>query len=266
MAHPRIAGDDAGDVDGEEATTLADAGDGVGGQGHRQHDDWIERHLQRRPVDDQHDEPAANGTDQCADADLKEELADEADVGCAGQGRSGDNLDEGERQEDRDRIVRAGFDLQCRAHAVAQRDAADAQEEEDGSGIGRRQDRAEEQALQEGQPEQELRHQAEDKRGDEDADDGQGYGGKGGDTQRRQAGLEAGIEQDDGERDRADEVGRLAIVEGDAEPVLACDQTDQEEDEQQRGAEAKADQAREDRGDNERRTDENGNVHRLQHR
>ena len=55
--------------------------------------------------------------------------------------------DQRERQEDRHRVVGAGLDLQRRADAVAERDAADAEQEEHRRGVGRRDDHAEEQAL-----------------------------------------------------------------------------------------------------------------------
>ena len=78
--------------------------------------------------------------------------------------------------------------------------------------------------------------------------------------------LEAGIEQDEGERDGADEIGGAGIVEDDAaDAVLAGEQPDEKEDEEQRGAEAEADEAGEDRRDHQRRTDENCDIHQFEH-
>ena len=73
-----------------------------------------------------------------------------------------DQLDERDRQEDRHRIVDAGLHLQHRAHAVAQMDAADAEQEEHRRRIGRADDRAEQEGLQPGQAEDEPRRDADE--------------------------------------------------------------------------------------------------------
>ena len=78
--------------------------------------------------------------------------------------------------------------------------------------------------------------------------------------------AEAGIEEDDGERQAAEEIGGRRIVELQAEPVLAGDQADGEEDQQDRRAEAERDPAREHRRHDEPGADQDRQVHRLEHR
>ena len=56
--------------------------------------------------------------------------------------------------------------------------------------------------------------------------------------------AEAGIEQDHGERQRADEIGERGVVELDPQAVDAGKQPDAQEEEQQRRAEAEGEQAR----------------------
>ena len=68
-------------------------------------------------------------------------------------------------------------------------------------------------------------------------------------TKRR---AEAGIEQDDRQRQRTDDIGRWGIVEFDAEPIGAAGQSDGEEKKQDGGAEAERDQARKRRSEHQR--------------
>ena len=64
-----------------------------------------------------------------------------------GIGAGGDDLDQRDGEEDGDRIVGAGFDLERRAHAVAQMHVAGAQQEEHRRRVGRGDGRAEQEAI-----------------------------------------------------------------------------------------------------------------------
>ena len=140
------------------------------------------------------------------------------------------------------------------------------EEEEHRGRVGRAHHRAEEQRLQPWKAQREMRGGSEDRGRDDHA--------KRREHDRRQGRLlecgelcpEAGIEQDDGKRYAAEEVGGAGIVEDDAEAVLTGEQPDGEEDEQDRSAEAEGEPAGEDRRHDEPGADQNRQVHRLEHR
>ena len=148
-------------------------------------------------------------------------------------------FNQGDRQEDRHRIVGAGLDFQCRAHLVADVDAADTQQEEDGGRIRRGDDRAEQQALEpaevkkpHGRHAKEAGRQQHPRRGKRQRRDGSELEGL-------DRGAEAGIEQNHGKRDRAESVSETVIAEFDAETVNTCKQADRQKQQKERSAEAK---------------------------
>ena len=77
--------------------------------------------------------------------------------------------------------------------------------------------------------------------------------------------AEAGIEQDDGQRQRADDIGDVGIVELDAEPVGAAGKSDAKEEKQQGRAEAEGDQARKRGGEDQRGGDQRYGIECLIH-
>ena len=209
------------------------------------------------------DQPPARPTN-AAEADLQDEPSGDRDGQSAFAEAARHPFDQHQGQEDGDGIVRSGLDFERRAHPVAERDAADPKQEEDRRRVGRRDDRAEQEAAEERQTEQKFRGDADEQRRQDDADRRQGDRRQGGRPQRRQPRLEAGVEKDDGKGDRPDEERRPGIVEVDAErPVLAGKQADDQKDEEQRRAEAEADEAGEHRRQDERGADEYCNLQRF---
>ena len=118
-----------------------------------------------------------------------------------GVGVGGDDLDQRDGQEDGDRVVGAGFDLERRAHALAQIDVAGAQQEEHRRGVGRGDGGAEQEGFQPAEVEQIVGGGAEQRRWSAAtptvASDSAGPAACRKRVERR---AEAGIEQDDGER------------------------------------------------------------------
>ena len=152
---------------------------------------------------------------------MDEEAGDEVDDQHLGLGieAGGDDLDQRDGQEDGDRIVGAGLDFERGAHAVAQLHIAGAQQEEHRRRVGGGDGRAEQEGFQPAEIGQVEGGHAEQAGGDDDADGGERKRRHGGLAQRRDRRAEAGLEQDDGERQCADEIGEPRIVELDAEPV-----------------------------------------------
>ncbi len=145
-------------------------------------------------------------------------------------------------------------------------DAADAKQEEDRGRVGRAHDGAEQEGLQPGEPEEEPRRDADERRRQHDAERGERDGGQRRLAEARELRAEAGIEKDDGERQAAEEIGGGGVVEFQSEPVFARDEADGEEDQQDRRAEAERDPACEDRCHDEPGADQDRQVHALQHR
>ena len=158
------------------------------------------------------------------------------------------------------------FDLERRAHAVANVDAADPEEKEHRRGVGGRDHRAKDQPVHPRQAEDQPGGEGHQPGRHRDAERGEDAGRPGGDAERRAAGGKARIEQDDGERNAAHEKGGTAVVELDAEgAVLAGEQADGQEDEKEGSPEAEADEAGENRGDHQGGADEYRQIHRLEH-
>ena len=177
----------------------------------------------------------------------------------------GDDLDQRDGQEDGDGIVGAGFDFQRRAHPVAQVHVAGAQQEENRRRVGGGDGGAEQERFQPGEIGQVESDRAEQAGGQHDADRGERNSGQCGLPQRRDRRAEAGIEKDDGKRQRADEIGDPRIVELDAETIDAGGQSEAEKQQQQRSAEAEGDQARKRGGQHKRRAHQRHEINRLIH-
>ena len=142
---------------------------------------------------------------------------------------------------------------------------AGAQQEENRRRVGGGDGGAEQERFQPGEIGQVESGRAEQAGGQHDADRGERDGGQGGLAQRRDRRAETGIEQDDGKRQRADEIGEPRIVELDAETVGAGGQAEAEEQKQQRSAEAEGDQARKRGGEHKRRAHQRHEINRLIH-
>ena len=168
--------------------------------------------------------------------------------------RRGEIHREQRRQQHGDRIVGARFDFERRADARTQLQPAGAQQEEHGRGVGRGDDRAEQQRFDRAEPEQPVRGDAGQRRRDDDAERRQQQGRREHAAERLAARAQAAVEQDHRERERAEPIGQLVVVEADAaRPVDAGEHAEHEEHQQQRRAETARDQARSDTGQHQRR-------------
>ncbi|MGX1168116.1 hypothetical protein AB7M16_004382 [Bradyrhizobium sp. USDA 372] len=155
-------------------------------------------------------------------------------------------------EEDREGIVGAGFRLQRRADARAQTQALGVHQEEHGGRVGRGHHGAHQQRLRPVEVERVFGERRRDQRGQQHADgrEHERRGEHGADAGKARA--QAAVEQDQGERDGADQIGGADVVELELTGAgIAGEHADDQEDEQQRRAEAQRKQAREDAGHDE---------------
>jgi hypothetical protein len=168
-------------------------------------------------------------------------------------------------QEDRHGVVAGGLDLERRGHPLLQLGPRVAQEGEHGRGVGGPYDRADQHALQPVQAQRPGRKHPHQRRGDHHA-------GRRQEGRRPQCnaeplplGAHAPIENDDRQGERADDVGRVEIVEADsAGAVFAGKHAQAEKNQQQRRAHAGRELARHDADDEEERADEDCGIPELQ--
>ena len=139
--------------------------------------------------------------------------------------------DESDYQDHRDRIVETGLPFQSRRDPPSQGRAS--KYREDGRSIGRCDDRPEEKPFQERQVEQPGRGRPRDQRSSESADGGQRKGGAHDRPDRRKAGRESALEQDQDQGDYADLLRQFEIGKIDQPQAIASDRhADTDEDDQ----------------------------------
>ncbi len=155
-------GIDARDIDGEEAAAADQAGEGENHQGDCQHEDRGEALLDLQPPEDQRHRRSAEEAEDEPDPHLLDEQPQQVQ-GKAVTSALRNEFHQGDRQEDGHRIVGAGLDFQRGPDTVADIDAADAQQEEDGGRVGGGQDRAEKQTFQIAEAEEQMGGDAEQK-------------------------------------------------------------------------------------------------------
>ena len=172
----------------------------------------------------------------------------EGDVAAAGN----QQFDQGDGEEHRHRIVHAGFHLQRGADALAQFHAALMQQQEHRRGVGRGDDGAGQQSRDPGQIEQPDRGQTGDGGGDQNTDCRHDAGRRPGDAYRPQRRAQPAIEQDDRQRQAAQQVGRLKIIELDAKSIFPCRHAERQEDQQQGCADPRGQHPRNDTDDQQR--------------
>ena len=175
------------------------------------------------------------------------------------------HLDQRQGEENGDRIIGSGFDFQCRAHALADFRVAGAQQEEHGSRVGRADDGAEQERLDPAEPHQEMRGRSHDADGEQNAECRQHECRRCRLAQRVDRRAEPGIEQDQRQRNRTDEIGRIGVVEFDAETIGAGDEANDKEQQQKGRAEAKGEQRRKRSRQDQRRADERQYVDAVCH-
>ena len=168
------------------------------------------------------------------------------------------DLDQHDGEEDRERIVDPELDLERRADPRPQPQPLGVQQEEHRRGVGRGDDGADQQGLGPAEPEHEHRRRRRQRRRHQHADGRQQARRPDHVAEGLVAGAQPAVEQDQRQRHRSDGVGEPHVVEPDAErPGLARQHADQEEDQQQRRAEAQRHQARQDAGQDQKRRKQN---------
>ena len=267
-ADPAVAGDDAGGVGGDEAAAAQKRGCRDQDQRRGQRHDRIEAGFQvAKPVQQPSDGEAAEHAQHQPQPDLQAEAGGKLPAQAHAGGLRGDcQFGQKRGEEDRDRVVGAGLDLERRLDPLAEVDAAGAQQKEHRRGVGGGDDRGEQEAFDPADVEQQVGGGAEDQRRQQHAQRRQHHRRGAGGAEVPDARLEAAVEQDDRQRQRADEVGNRAAVELDAEqPVLAGEQAEGEEHQQQRRPGAPGGEAGQGTQRHQACCDQDRQVHRVEH-
>jgi hypothetical protein len=242
-----IADHQPGQVDREEARAAQQVGEGEHRHraGHGQQRMQSGRQVQA--VQGLRDEHSPERAGDATDAELLGEAQQHLGHALGAARRQPTAEHEGE--EDRERIVAAGLDFQRCRHPSLQVQSVGAQQEEHGGGIGAGHHRAQQQSLQPGEAEQPDPGEGCDRGGEHDPDRGQGQGRRERSAHVRDAGAQAAVEQDDGQRERTDAVGQAHVVEGQADRSILAHQHAEHQEHQQHGrAEARGDQTGSDAG------------------
>ena len=224
-------------VDGEEAAAPGEGGAGEG----QEHDGEAQHRVEAVAAEidlvEQRAATPSGGEAGCgADAGLGDE--DRHEVGPRGRGTGGE-LDQSDREEDRHRIVRSRLQLERGLDASAQAGAAPPQHGEDGGSVGRRHDRAEQQADLDREVEQPRCGRSGDGSGDRHADRRQRHPLAERGSDRPPAGREPAVEEDEGQGAHPDGLRDRSVVEVDpAGTVGAGEHAECEEEEERRDPQA----------------------------
>ena len=225
------------------------------------HERRVQALRQVEPVEHQHHAAAAGIADQGADQRLGDQERRDVVPGLAAVQ---DHLDQHDGEEDRERIVDPGLDLERRADARPQPQPLGVQQEEHRRGVGRGDDRADQQRLGPAEPERKHRRRRGQRGSHQHADGRQQARRADHVAEGLVAGAQTAVEQDQRQRHRSDGVGEPHVVEPDAErPRLARQHADQQEHQQQRRAEAQRHQARQDAGQDQKRRKQNADADRV---
>ena len=170
-------------------------------------------------------------------------------------------FDQHDGEEDRERIVDAGFDFQHRADAGPQPQPLGVDQEEHRRRIGRGHDRADQEGLGPVHAEHVSGKRRGQRRGQQHAERRQHHRRRQHAAEGRKPRAQAAVEQDQRERDGADHIGRAHVVELDpARPALARQHAEEQEHQQQRRPEPHRDQARQDAREHQQRAEQNADA------
>ncbi len=222
-----VADDQSGHVDGEKAGRAERLAERKHDQNAGRDEGRVEPLRQAEPVE---------RPDGRAPANEANRGSAEAFPGEARQGQppglltAQQQFDEHEGEKNGERIVGAGFDLERCANPRAQPQTVGVEEEKHCGSVGRSHHGAGEQGFGPAQSEGKLGERGRQHRAEQDADRGE--------RERRgehaakcgKARAQTAVEQDQGQRNRTDEVGGAHVVELDAEPHVARGHADQQED------------------------------------
>ena len=199
---------------------------------------------QGHPVERGHHDHAAEQADQGAEERLADELQHDMRRGVLSHRQP---FDQHQRQEHRERIVGAGFDLERRADAGAQAQALGMDQQEHRRGVGRRHHGADQQCFGPFDAKGVFGDRRGDQRGQQHTAGGEQCRGREHGADAGKSGLQPAVEQDQPERDRADQIGQAHVVELQAARTAATgENTDPEEHQQQGGTEPQRQQTRQD--------------------
>ncbi|MCY1433007.1 hypothetical protein D9M71_490250 [compost metagenome] len=227
-----VAEDQSTQVHGEEAAAVQGVGQGEHHQATGNHQDRIEAARQVDAVDQLQHQPAATEAHQAADAELAQQVGEQAPVqaGLA----AGNHVDQGHGEEHRHRIVAPRFDLEgCRNPLVQ---ALAAEQREHRRGIGGADDGADQQALDDAQVEQPGGNHAGQAGSDQYAHRGQRQRRPQGHAETRHPRAQAAVEKDHRQCQVAHQVGGRVVVEDDAAAIDPGNHADREDDDQDRDA------------------------------
>ena len=225
----------AAQVHGQEAAAVQGVGQGEHRQSAGYHQDRVQAAGQVDAIDQLQHQPAAAQAHQPADAELAQQVGEQAPVqaGLA----AGDHVDQGDGEEHRHRVVAARLDLQGGGDPLVQ--ALAAEQREHRRGIGGADDGADQQALDQVQVEQPGGDHAGQAGGDQHADRGQRQGRPQRHAEARHPGAQAAVEQDHGECQVAHQVGGRVVVEDDAATIDPGNHADREDDDENGDAQAR---------------------------
>ena len=253
-----VADHHTGEVDGEKAGAVHRLGETEDRQ--RPGDDERCMHALRQgdPVERPHDQPAAGDTDDGAEHGFAAELhQDGSDARLAAR----DDLDQHDGEEDRERIVGAGFDFECGADARPQAKTSGMDQEKHRRRVGRADHRADQKRFDPAHAQRVFRNRRGDRRGEHDANGRKRHRWRQHRADMLETGPQAAVEQNQRQRHRASEISGAHIVELDAAGTLFPRQnTEQQEDQQQGCAESQRHQARQDAGHDEHRPEQDRNA------
>ena len=239
-----VADDDAGKIDREEAGGVHHLRGGEDHQRRGGDERRMQALRQRDAVERDHHRAAADDPDDPPEHGFLQQFPQDM-PGRAVADR--DELDQHQGQEHRKRIVAAGFGFQCRANSRAQAQALRVHQQEHRGRVGRGHDGADQKRFGPVEVERIARDRRSDDSGQQHADRGEHHRGRKHGADVLEARAQAAVEQDQRQCDRADEIGAAHVVE--LQPAgsgIARQHADDEEHQQQGGAEAQREQARED--------------------
>ena len=219
---------DARYVHGQEAASPRDGRGAEGEQPRGADEHGVEtRRVEPDAVQDDRRPPSDQPPDHAAQDCLPEEERDDIRARLEGPHQ---DLDADDREEDGHRIVRSALHLQQSGEPLLHVHALRAEDREDGGRVGGRHDACQKEADDPRQVQDRHRGHGDDRGGQNYPHGGQRQGGSHDGPELGDVGAQAAVEQNEGERDRADPVGERVVLEHDpAQPLLACEHADEQE-------------------------------------
>jgi hypothetical protein len=234
-----VAHHQAAQIHGQKTTAMQGVGEREHHQAAGDDQNRVKAGGQVDTVDQLQKYPASAQAHHCADTELLQQMADQAEMQAALVAHQ--HVDQRDGEEHCHRVVAARFDFQGGCHPLVQ--ALAAQQRKDRGGVGGTDNRTDQQALQHVQVEQPGRHHAGEPGGDQDAYRGQRQRRPQGHPKACHPGTQPAIEQDHGQGQVADQIGGGIVVEDDAAAIDPCCHTDGQDNDQYGNAQARRQRA-----------------------